>query len=39
MYKKRVQLKSQYNLLTAGKIEKQVLLTKQYFSKQGDKTG
>uniref|UniRef100_A0A674NZ79 Reverse transcriptase domain-containing protein n=1 Tax=Takifugu rubripes TaxID=31033 RepID=A0A674NZ79_TAKRU len=39
LYKKRVQLQSQYNLLTSGRIEKQLLHTKQRFFEQGDKAG
>ena len=39
LYKKRVQLQSQYNLLTPGQIEKQLLHTKQRFFEQGDKAG
>ncbi len=38
LYKKRVQLQSQYNLLTSSQIEKQLLHTKRFFE-QGDKAG
>lgn len=39
LYKKRVLLQSQYNSLSSGQIEKQLLHTKQCFFEQGDKAG
>lgn len=38
-YKKRLQLQSQYYLLSTGKVERQLLQTKQRFFEQGDKAG
>lgn len=39
LYKRRLLLQSQYDILASSKVEKQLLHTRQHFFEQGDKAG